>query len=59
MEKTYSCECHGNAVLVAAVNYDVVTYGAARFNYIRNTASSGTLYVVVKRENASEPSDTS
>ena len=50
MEKTYSCECHGNAVLVAAVNYDVVTYGAARFNYIRNTASSCTLYVVVKRE---------
>ena len=50
MEKTYSCECLGNAVLVAAVNYDVVTFGAARVNYIRNTASSCTLYVVVKRE---------
>ena len=50
MEKTYSCERHGNTVFVAAVNYYVVTYGAARFNYIRNTASSCTLYVVVKRE---------
>ncbi len=58
MEKPHARKRHCNAVFIAAINYNIVPYGTAGLGDKGNAASVCALYVVVKRENASEPKDT-
>ena len=50
VEQSHSCECHGDAVLVACHDDVIVTDRAAGFSDILNAALVGTLNVVTEWE---------
>lgn len=50
VEKSYACECHGNAILVASVYYIVIAHRTAGLCYIFHAALVGTLDIVAEWE---------
>ena len=50
MEQPYTCKCHNHVVLVAALDNEVVAYGAAGLGNVFNTALVCSLDVVGEGE---------
>ena len=50
MEKSHTRECHCDPELVAAVDNKVISYRAARFCYIADSARCRPLDIVIERE---------
>ena len=50
VEQAHAGERHGDAVFVAAIDYNIIANRAAGLCNVLNTASLGSLDVVIKRE---------